>query len=321
MTARPRLHIGLLFIGRSAYVHETIIIRFFRGIGIRPKVSRPMELNASRNDVRDLVRRARARGSRIGVVPTMGALHEGHLSLVRASASECEFTVVTIFVNPTQFGPGEDFERYPRDLQADLDLLETCGVDLVFAPTVEELYSPDHSTYVQPPRVAAQLEGEFRPHHFQGVATIVLKLFQIVPADAAFFGQKDYQQCLVVQHMAEELDVPVAIRICPIVREADGLALSSRNAYLSTDERHRALALSRSLQKAVAMFRDGETNSQKIEVEMREMLKQAGVTRVDYVALADPNTLAKVAKAEPTTMALVAAHVGRTRLIDNTRLG
>ena len=200
--------------------------------------------------LRDELGAVRRAGKKIGLVPTMGALHEGHLSLVRAARAECDYTVVSIYVNPSQFGPGEDFAKYPRTLEDDLALLAGCRTDLVFAPSNEEVYRPGHATWVEVGAVAEPLEGACRPGHFRGVATIVLKLLNMVQPDVAYFGQKDFQQALVIRRMVADLDVPVAIRVCPIVREADGLAMSSRNRYLSPAARQRALVLWKSLQLA-----------------------------------------------------------------------
>jgi pantoate--beta-alanine ligase len=271
--------------------------------------------------LRTAVKGARAAGKSIGLVPTMGALHEGHLSLVQASLADCDYTVVTIFVNPTQFGPQEDFLEYPRTLEADLDALTQCGADLVFAPSNAEMYPADFSTYVEPPRVAEPLEGQCRPGHFRGVTTIVLKLFNLVQADIAYFGQKDYQQCLVIRQMARDLEVPTEIRMCPIVRESDGLAMSSRNRYLTENERRQSLALWHSLELAKRRFARGERDGDVVGQEMRKLLADAGIKRIDYVALADPETLEPVRDLEASTMALIAAHVGDTRLIDNCRIG
>jgi pantoate--beta-alanine ligase len=261
------------------------------------------------------------RRDKLGIVPTMGALHPGHLSLVKASVSQCDFTVVTIFVNPTQFGPDEDYRQYPRDLDADYKLIEDTGADLIFAPSTEQLYGPRHSTFVEPPAVARSLEGAARPAHFRGVATIVLKLFNIVPANVAFFGQKDYQQTCVIRDMVADLDLPVSVQVCPIIREPDGLAMSSRNVYLSPEERTRAAAISAALRLAVAAFHDGETKPQAILAVMENHLRLAGIEEIDYVTLAHPVTLEPVTQVVSGTMALVAARVGQTRLIDNTRVG
>lgn len=250
----------------------------------------------------------------------MGALHEGHLSLVAASNRECDFTVVTIFVNPTQFAPHEDFAKYPRTLEADLEKLAAFKVDAVFAPSNEEMYPPGFSTYVEPPAAASPWEGECRPGHFRGVATVVLKLFHAVPADVAYFGHKDYQQSVVIRRMVEDLNLPIEIRVLPTVREPDGLAMSSRNVYLSPQERQRALALSRSLQLAEQSTTQGERSAKTLRERMLETLHSGGVTDIDYVAIVDPETLAPVDELTGPAVALIAARVGTTRLIDNCRL-
>jgi pantoate--beta-alanine ligase len=278
-------------------------------------------LVTTRVEVRSAILDARAAGRKVGLVPTMGALHEGHLSLVWESRKQCDFTVVTIFVNPTQFGPSEDFNRYPRTLEADLRLLKGVQADLVFAPAVEEMYPPGCTTAIEPPEVAKALDGDFRPGHFRGVATIVLKLFNVAPADVAYFGQKDYQQTLVVRRMVEDLNVPIQVQVCPTVREADGLAMSSRNVYLSSEERQRALAVSRALQAAEEMIAGGETDPAAVEARMSQILRDGGVDRIDYAAIVDPETLQGVGAIHDKVAALVAAHVGKTRLIDNRLIG
>lgn len=251
----------------------------------------------------------------MGLVPTMGALHEGHLSLVRRANAECDCCVTTIFVNPTQFAAGEDLSRYPRPLEEDLDLLRGEGVEAVFLPTDSVMYPEGFGTYVSPPPVARRLEGESRPEHFRGVTTVVTKLFQIIPADAAFFGQKDYQQLRVVEHMVRDLNMPIRIVPCEIVREADGLAMSSRNRYLSESERETALSLSRALDRAAASFESGERNVDSLEQTMKAEL--AKCDKVDYAVVADADTLEPLCEIEQRAVVLVAAHVGRTRLIDN----
>lgn len=271
--------------------------------------------------MRSLVREWQRAGKRVGFVPTMGALHEGHLSLVDVARQQCDAVVTSIFVNPTQFLPSEDLAKYPRTLEADLALLAARGVESVFAPSVEAMYPTGYSTFVEPPQVAVPLEGHCRPGHFRGVATVVLKLFEIVPADAAFFGQKDYQQSLVVRRMVRDLDVPIEIVVCPTVREADGLALSSRNRYLSPDERRQALAVSRALRAAREEAARGERSAAALRAIMRDTLHAAGIERIDYVAIADPETLDEVATLKRPAMALIACHVGTTRLIDNQPLG
>lgn len=273
-----------------------------------------------RQALRAVLDEVRGSGRSIGLVPTMGALHAGHLSLLDASRIACDFTVVSIFVNPTQFGPHEDFSRYPRTLDKDLQLLASRGADLVFAPEVADMYRPGHQTTVHVAGITETLEGPLRPGHFDGVATIVLKLFELVAAQQAFFGQKDYQQCLLVKQMVRDLDVPVEIVVCPIVREPDGLAMSSRNVYLAPDERIRALALSQSLRLAQELVAAGERASENILTRMREHLIASGVV-VDYVALCDAESLQPVARVAGKTVALVAGRVGATRLIDNLLLG
>ena len=263
---------------------------------------------------------ARDQGLTVGLVPTMGALHEGHLSLVRAAQQKCDLVAVSIFVNPTQFGPQEDLDRYPRPLDHDLRLLQLLQVDLVFTPDNQEIYPPGFSTLVRPPRVADTLEGQFRPGHFQGVATVVLKLLHMMPADWAFFGQKDYQQCLVIRDLVRDLNLSIGLQFCPTVREPDGLALSSRNQYLSSDQRQRALGMSRALQRARQLFQAGERDTLVIERRLKDTLLDAGVDRIDYAAVRDPETLQQRSPTGDRAIALLAAHVGPTRLIDNLRL-
>jgi pantoate--beta-alanine ligase len=270
--------------------------------------------------LRSEVTAARSAGKTIGLIPTMGALHEGHLSLVRAARRECGFTIATVFVNPTQFGPHEDFDKYPRTMAKDLELLDSVGTDVVFAPDRQSVYPPGFSTYVDPPEIANPWEGQCRPGHFRGVATIVLKLFHLAGADIAYFGQKDYQQARMIQRMVEDLDVPVVVRVCPIVREADGLAMSSRNRYLDGEQRDRALALWRSLSLARDLVAAGERDGARVAQAMHDRLTGLGVDRIDYAGLADPVTLQPVAEIQGPVVALIAAYVGQTRLIDNLRI-
>jgi pantoate--beta-alanine ligase len=267
--------------------------------------------------LRETLAPARQSGKRIGVVPTMGALHEGHLSLVRASQAECQTTVVTIFVNPTQFGPKEDFSKYPRTLDKDLAALATCGPALVFAPTVEEMYPAGFSSWVEVGAVSEPLEGACRPGHFRGVATVVMKLFQMVGADVAYFGQKDYQQTLVIRRMVRDLDVPIEIKVCPTVREADGLAMSSRNAYLDPQARRRALVLWKSLDLAQTLVNQGQRDAGAIRAAMEKQILTAEDAQIEYIALADPETLAPVDEIRQRAVALLAVRIGGTRLIDN----
>ncbi len=280
----------------------------------------PPKVVTTREELGQLLAPIRRAARSIGLVPTMGALHAGHLSLVDAAASQCDETVVSIFVNPTQFGPGEDFSRYPRTLAADLALLAERRVGCVFAPDPGEMYPAGASTYVEVPAAAEPLEGKCRPGHFRGVATVVLKLFNLIRPDAAYFGRKDYQQALVVRRMVADLDVPVRIHVCPTVREPDGLALSSRNRYLSPAERQRALAISRSLRLAAELVGRQVRDAQTIVDRMRAEL-DAQDLKIDYVALADPETLASVIVIDRPVVALIAARVGDTRLIDNELIG
>lgn len=279
------------------------------------------KLISSIADLRRWVKDRKDRGQRIGVVPTMGALHDGHLSLARASLRKTDATVVTIFVNPTQFAPHEDFAKYPKNLQSDMDRLSQLGPITVFAPPVSEIYPTGCTTSVVPPAIAKTLEGERRPTHFAGVATVVLKLLNLTSADFAFFGQKDFQQQLVVRKMVEDLNVPTEIVVCPTERDPDGLAMSSRNVYLSPSEREIALSLSRTLNEVEKQIRAGQRDSYELIVEMRQMLIDAGVTSVDYAVIADPETLETPETITLPMVALLAAYVGKTRLIDNRVVG
>jgi len=263
----------------------------------------------------------RSASRRIGVVPTMGALHAGHVSLVERSCQECDATVLTVFVNPTQFGPHEDYQKYPRTMEADLAAIAHLPVEVAFCPTTSAMYPPEHATRVEVAGPALPWEGAHRPGHFSGVATIVLKLFEIVRPQVAYFGQKDYQQILVVRRMVEDLNVPVELVICPTLREADGLAMSSRNAYLSAASRQKALRLSQSLKLAQERFRAGERDAAKLRAEMLALFQDVRGVQVDYVALVDPTSLAEVAELAATTVALLAVRVDGTRLIDNARIG
>jgi pantoate--beta-alanine ligase len=279
-----------------------------------------MECYTTCDELRAALAQQRARGRTIGLVPTMGALHEGHLSLVDASLRECDHTVVTIFVNPTQFGPQEDYSRYPRTLEEDLAALAARGAHTVFAPSTEEMYRPGHVTFVEMQGVALPLEGQRRPGHFRGVATIVLKLFTLVLPDRAYFGQKDYQQSLVVRRLVADLNLDVQIRLCPIVRDADGLALSSRNRYLSPQERRQALLLHQALQHVASRVAGGERNCQTLLSEIEALFAAAPGVRLDYASIADPDTLAPLERIEGPAVCALAAFVGTTRLIDNTLL-
>ncbi|HXT57912.1 MAG TPA: pantoate--beta-alanine ligase [Pirellulales bacterium] len=275
------------------------------------------EIVTTRTALRTAIDAARARRRSIGLVPTMGALHAGHSSLIEAARRECDFTVVTIFVNPAQFGPREDFQRYPRTLEADLAAIGKVGADLVFVPDVGEMYGPQHATFVEMQGVALPLEGAARPDHFRGVATIVLKLFNLTTPDRAYFGQKDFQQSLVIRRLVADLDLPVEVRVCPIVRETDGLAMSSRNVYLGPEERKQAITLSRSLHLAAESVAAGERDAEAILAAMRELYRNAPSVRLEYLVLANSDTLEPVSRLTGPTLAAVAAFVGKTRLIDN----
>ena len=256
-------------------------------------------------------------GKTLGFVATMGALHEGHLSLVRASESRCDVTAVSIFVNPLQFGPAEDLDKYPRTLERDAALLEQLGADFLFMPGVEEMYPQCAQTYVLVEELSNKLDGASRPGHFRGVATVVAKLFEIVRPDFAFFGQKDAAQVAVLRKLANDLDMDVEIVVCPIVRERDGLAMSSRNAYLTSEQRQQALVLHRSLLRVQTAVEQGEHDSAKlIEIGKQAITEEAGA-RLDYFAIVDPDTLDSVADVSRGALVAVAAYVGATRLIDN----
>ncbi len=263
----------------------------------------------------------RGPGRRIGLVPTMGALHPGHLSLVDAARRRCDVVVMTLFVNPLQFGPNEDFTRYPRDLARDHGLAAGRGVDLLFAPTVDAMYPPGAEIRVMPGDTASRWEGEVRPGHFAGVLTIVSKLFHLVQPDIAVFGQKDIQQATLIRRMIQDLDFPIEMIIAPTVREADGLALSSRNAYLSADQRVDAAVLSGGLRAAAKAFAAGERDSEQLLARVRHEMARAPAVRADYIALVDADHLAPVARAEPGSIIVLAARVGSTRLLDNHILG
>ena len=259
----------------------------------------------------------RGAGKRLGFVPTMGALHEGHLALVRRAKQETDVTVVSLFVNPAQFGPSEDYLNYPRDFERDSELLRREGVDILFAPPVEEIYPAGFQTYATVEPVGAPLEGQFRPGHFRGVATVVLKLFNIVQPDRAYFGRKDGQQCTVVSRLVRDLNLPVEIVVCPIVREPDGLAMSSRNAYLNPDERQAARVLYQSLCRARELMQGGERRAQVIAGEIRRLIAQEPQARIDYVAVVDAETLQPVDQVRGRVLVPLAVWIGRARLLDN----
>ncbi len=262
----------------------------------------------------------RATNIRIGLVPTMGSLHAGHISLVHAARQECEVVVMSIFVNPTQFGPQEDFAAYPRDLAGDLQQAREAGVDVVFTPTVAEMYPTGFLTEVRVSAITALLCGASRPGHFHGVTTVVGKLFHIVGADRAYFGQKDYQQVTVLRQMTRDLCMPTTVITCPTIREPDGLAMSSRNAYLTPAERRAALVLWRTLQLAQARLAQGERHGDRLMATLRNAVAQEPLARLDYVAVCDPDTLCEVAQLAGTVVVALAVYIGATRLIDNVVL-
>ena len=266
--------------------------------------------------VRNAVAQARAKGQRIALVPTMGALHEGHAALIRAAKATADYVVVSIFVNPTQFGPKEDYSRYPRTLEADAALCERCGGDLIFAPSVEEMYPEGSSTFVEVPKLQDVLCGASRPGHFRGVCTVVLKLFNIVLADVAIFGAKDYQQSRIIRRMVKDLDVPVEIQVEPTIREADGLALSSRNRYLTPAERAAAPGIQQALRQVRDQARDVK-DVEKLEASLRGLLEAIPGARVDYARVVDAESLQTLETLDRPAVAAVAVFLGTTRLIDN----
>ncbi|HEX3106687.1 MAG TPA: pantoate--beta-alanine ligase [Terriglobales bacterium] len=268
------------------------------------------EMRAFRNAVRK-------NSKRLGLVPTMGALHEGHLSLVRAARDKSDIVAVSIFVNPTQFGPNEDFAKYPRNLESDSKMLEREHVDVIFAPSVDDMYPPGAMTWVTVEGISDRLCGKSRPGHFRGVTTIVSKLFHIIEPDAAFFGQKDAAQVAIIRRMVRDLNMPVEIEVGEIIRESDGLALSSRNAYLDPQERKSALVLHRSLQDAQRLFETGERNSEKLIAVGKQEFAGEPCARLDYFEIIDPDSLEPVTTIENRTLIAVAAFIGNTRLIDN----
>jgi len=279
-----------------------------------------MKVITSVAGMKSLARQWKKEGKKVGFVPTMGYLHEGHLSLVRESKKRADVTVVSIFVNPAQFGPNEDFKKYPRDLEKDSAYLEQAGVDGLFYPDAAEIYPPGYRTYVEVHGLQDRLCGKSRPGHFRGVVTIILKLFDIVGPDLAFFGAKDAQQVLIIEKMAADLDLGTEVVTCPIVRDPDGLALSSRNAYLSSEERKAALVLSRSLRWAERAISAGERDAAKVIAGIRSLIEAEPLARVDYVEAVDPLDLDSVVEIRGGVLIALAAFVGSTRLIDNLRV-
>ncbi len=266
--------------------------------------------------MRAYVKKIKQEGETIGFVPTMGHLHEGHLSLMREAGKNEDVVIISIFVNPTQFRPGEDYERYPRDMERDKRLAGEVGVDLIFAPTVDQMYPEGCASYVEVEKVTEQLCGRFRPGHFRGVTTICCKLFNIVEPDVAYFGQKDAQQAIVIKRMVRDLNKDLKIKVLPIVREKDGLAMSSRNTYLSPKERKDALCLYESLEEAERMIKSGETDAEKIIRRMRQIIAPK-TSRIDYISIVDTQELKEVKKISGEVLIALAVWIEKTRLIDN----
>lgn len=268
-------------------------------------------------EVREAVAKARRAALQVGFVPTMGALHEGHASLIRQASTECDYVVVSIFVNPLQFGPSEDFDRYPRTMPADVTLAGDMGADLIFAPSVQEMYPEPQLTFVEVEQITGGLCGASRPGHFKGVSTVVTKLFNIVLPDAAYFGQKDAQQAAVIKRMVKDLSMPLEIRVCPTVRESDGLAKSSRNVYLTADQRAAAPVLYQALQQAEQAIQAGERDAAIIQESMARLIEEQPLAQIDYCVVVDADSLAPVSYIENDVLLAVAVYFGKTRLIDN----
>jgi len=276
-----------------------------------------MKVAKTIKSVRNLVKTAHDKGKKIGFVPTMGALHIGHISLIKAAKKKCNFVVVSIFVNPTQFGPGEDFEKYPRPLKADLEICRKSGVDVIFAPSLQQMYPGENMTWVNVKKLTEQLCGRFRPGHFRGVATICAKLFSIVAPDIAFFGQKDAQQAVVIKKMVADLNMPLKIVVCSTVCQADGLAVSSRNQYLTEQQKKDATYIYKALKKAKSLIKAGATKSKTIISEMKKILNRAPSIKIEYISIVDAETLQELEKIGGRVLVAVAVKIGSTRLIDN----
>ena len=268
-------------------------------------------------EIKDVVVRIKKDGRTIGLVPTMGYFHKGHLSLIRQARRDCDVLIVSIFVNPTQFGVGEDYKTYPRDLSRDCRLAEKEKVDYIFAPEASEMYAPDYAGFVEVEGLSRIMCGKNRPAHFRGVTTVVMKLFNLIQPDAAYFGQKDAQQAVIIRKMVSDLNMNLRIRILPIVREEDGLAMSSRNKYLSAEERKSAAVLYKALLRAQDEIAGGERDATKVSKKMTEMIQSEKLARLDYVAIVDPENLNTKPTIDRTVLIAIAAHIGRTRLIDN----
>lgn len=276
-----------------------------------------MEIAETIQSVRALVKAVRSEGKTIGLVPTMGALHSGHLSLIEAAVKRTSFVVVSIFVNPSQFGPGEDFENYLRDLKADIEVCEKAGVDVIFAPSVQQMYPEENLTWVNVEKLTEPLCGRSRPVHFRGVTTVCAKLFNIVMPDVAFFGRKDAQQAIIIKRMVADLNMPLEIVVCSTVREESGLAVSSRNKYLTETEKKDSAILYAALQKCRKMIEQGITDSRALIAEMQRMIEQVPSAKIDYISIVNAETLQDIARAEGKILVALAVHIGQARLIDN----
>jgi len=279
-----------------------------------------MEAAETIQSIRSLIKAARDSGKNIGLVPTMGALHIGHISLIEAALKKCDYVVVSIFVNPTQFVPGEDFEKYPRPFEDDLDICKKAGVDAVFAPAPEQMYPVENITWVNVEKLTELLCGQSRPGHFQGVTTVCSKLFNIVAPDIAFFGQKDAQQAIVIRRMAADLNMPLSIVVCPTIRESSGLAVSSRNKYLSEQQKKDAANIYKSLQKCHRMIDTGVKDASEIIDEMRKILQQVPSIEIEYISIVDADTLQNIDHIAGKVLTAVAVRIGPARLIDNILL-
>ncbi len=276
-----------------------------------------MKIISKITDTQQIISDVRMGGKKIGFVPTMGALHEGHLSLIRTARRDCDFVVVSIFVNPIQFGPNEDYQQYPRPIENDIAKCNREGVDLLFNPSVEEMYPQEQLTRVYVTKLTENLCGLSRPGHFEGVTTVVTKLFNIVQPDIAYFGQKDAQQALIIRRMTSDLNMPIIIKICPTIRETDGLAMSSRNQYLDETQRKQACCLYQSLCQAREMIRLGEKNTEHIIRRMKEIIEQTGPCEIDYVKIVDIETIEDVKTIDKPVLIALAVKIGPARLIDN----
>jgi len=276
-----------------------------------------MQIAETIKSIRQLIANARAQGKSIALVPTMGFLHAGHISLIDAAVKQCDFVVVSIFVNPTQFGPNEDLDQYPRDLETDAKICENANASAVFAPAVNEIYTEKNITWVTVTKLTENLCGKSRPTHFRGVTTVCAKLFNIVTPDKAFFGQKDAQQAIVIKRMARDLNFPLEIVICPTVREPDGLAMSSRNKFLTEDQRKDALLIYKALQQCEKMVSSREHNCQNLIRQMRKILERSPQLDVEYISIVDPLTVLDIDEIADNALVAIAAKIAATRLIDN----